>query len=76
MTNENVSCFFSKNEKISKTKNFKFEMSSTVVRPAIRIKALLGTLTFFEDEKVMVCGMRSYHGNLGSFLSLKNLGLS
>ena len=31
-TNEMPSCFFSKNEKFSKTENFKFEMSSAVVR--------------------------------------------
>ena len=63
MTNENVSCFFSKNEKFSKTKNFKFEMSSTVVRPAARVNI---SLIFFRK-------IRFFYPTLLSIISFYNL---
>ena len=56
MTNENVSCFFSKNEKFSKTENFKIEMSSTVVRPAARVNISLIFFRKIED----IANVRSF----------------
>ena len=69
MTSENVSCFFSKNEKFSKTENFKFEMSSTVVRPAARVNISL--IFFRKIEEVTLIDMSSFSIEYDRFHTLQ-----